>query len=416
MKIILNIIKSFFIIIILLWLWAFLYAYSIKNNIFVQYNHWQKLPTPIKEKLLDQKFIKNYINSLKEKDIIPLIESKININEKVFKKTLFQDWMSIKYNIFSKNNEQFNLTDIQYNKLIIELVMKKEKYDFTNHINQFNYSLNDEKLLITKKTNIIDNWYYEQLKKKLKIKTSKINYKEILRDILQEKEIKGIKVKKIKFDYKKLEGTYIPFLDKEMILISNRVRNTFYKDEDYRKYNIKQVYNSVKNNIFIFNPWTEFSFDTIYNKNDNWKKYKVWYAIIGWKEKPIYWGGVCWAATGIYQWALQNSWLKIKSRNHSIWYWNLYNSKINWKNIYTPWLDATYFWWVVDLKIKNISNYPIWMINKINKTKQQEENYTISFKQNNLINKKILFLKKKWNCYYWKIWDKSIYSCYTKIQ
>jgi len=68
--------------------------------------------------------------------------------------------------------------------------MKKEKYDFTKHINQFNYSLNNGKLLITKKTNIIDNLYYEQLKNELKIKTSKINYKEVLNDLLQEKEIK----------------------------------------------------------------------------------------------------------------------------------------------------------------------------------------------------------------------------------
>ena len=416
MKIILKLIKFFFIILILLAIWFFLYVYSIKDNILIQYNHFQKLPIQIKEKVLDQKFVKTYINDIKENDIINLIESKININEKVFKRTLFKDWISIKYNIFSKNNEQFNFTDIQYNKFVIGLVMKKEKYDFTKHINQFNYSLNNGKLLITKKTNIIDNWYYEQLKNKLKIKTSKINYKEVLNDILQEKEIKWIKLKEIKFDYKKLEWTYIPFLDKEMILISNRIRNTFYKDKDYRRYNIKQIYNSVKNNVFIFNPWTEFSFETIYNKNDNWKKYKVWYAIIWWKEKPIYWWGVCWAATGIYQWTLQNSWLEIKSRNHSIWYWNLYSSKINWKNIYTPWLDSTYFWGVVDLKIKNISNYPIWMINKINKTKNQEENYTVSFKQNKLINKKILFLKRKWNCYYWKIWDKSIYSCYRKIQ
>jgi len=68
-----------------------LYVYSIKDNILIQYNHFQKLPIQIKEKFLDQKFVKTYINDIKENDIINLIESKININEKVFKRTLFKD-------------------------------------------------------------------------------------------------------------------------------------------------------------------------------------------------------------------------------------------------------------------------------------------------------------------------------------
>lgn len=195
---------------------------------------------------------------------------------------------------------------------------------------------------------------------------------------------------------------------------SYRYREWYKNDREYRQFNIKTIYDTIEWNNYVLYPWKQLSFNDIYVKNDNWKKYKSWAAIIDWKEeKNIYGGGVCGAATGMYQWTLFNSNIIPSSRNHSFWY-NWYNANINGTYITTPWLDSTYFSNSVDLKLKNNWKYPIILVNKV--IEKVEYNFSLSFKfENNHIIKNLEFVNEKWKCYTWNIdWYKKT-SCYTRV-
>lgn len=197
-------------------------------------------------------------------------------------------------------------------------------------------------------------------------------------------------------------------------LTSYRIRDTYSNDKQYRQFNIKTLYDTIPNNTFLLNPNQTFSFNKIYKTNDNGTKYKEGAAIIEQKEVTwIYGGGVCGAATGIYQGTLFNKWLEVAARNHSFWGW-IYNANINWTYINIPWLDSTYFTDATDLKIKNITKYPIILINKV--VDKKEYNFTLSMNYQSDDQIKILkFESKKDKCYTWTIWEKTKTSCYVQV-
>lgn len=195
---------------------------------------------------------------------------------------------------------------------------------------------------------------------------------------------------------------------------SYRYRSGYRYDPSYRKYNIAQVYNTIKNNKIVIYPKQTISFNQIYLKNDNWTKFKKWSIIMKWEvKKDIYWWGVCWAATWMYQWTLYNKYIKTNARNHSIWY-NQYRASINGKKIYTPWLDATYYTNAIDFRMTNTWTAPIILINRI--VNNIEENFSLSmtYVKDDKI-KPISFKNRKDNCFTWQINWKYKYSCYKAI-
>lgn len=198
---------------------------------------------------------------------------------------------------------------------------------------------------------------------------------------------------------------------KLLVVNSYRYRDKYSWDAYYRQYNINQIYKSF-NYIIWISPWEEISFNDLYMKDDSWDKFMEWKALIKGEEETIYWWWVCGWATWIYQWSLSNWNLQLNAINHSAWFAHWYEANIDWTFIKKPWLDSTYYWNWLDLKIKNISEYPVFIWANIDKNKS-ERNFTLSFKWD-YEKLDITFLKQEKNCFYWLRWDETIKSCYTR--
>lgn len=221
---------------------------------------------------------------------------------------------------------------------------------------------------------------------------------------------------KIQFSLKDIENSRLfSSVDevKDMLIINSyRIRDWFKWDPAYRKFNINQIYNTF-NSLLVLAPNKTMSYNEIYKRNDNGNKFKYWEAIVGQKTKAVYGWWTCGGSTWIYQGALWNANLTLKTKNHSWWYTNLYKANIDWKLITTPWLDSTYYTDSLDLKITNNWKFPVVIIAQT--TGNIEKNFTLSFKED-YKKAEIKFIKKtKNNCYYWKRWNENITSCYKKI-
>jgi len=390
------------------------------NDASLLVNILKSIPLEYRLKIIENKYIKKELINL-NKDFIKKELNNYLYSYKTKHELFYSEDSNKIYINFDKYNDNIkdkNKYEDKINKIIINAILKKKDFNYNNIIKSYNYVLNENKLQISlkKDKNKVKEDYYDKLIKEIEnIPIEKYKINELFFDYLSENSIETKDSKVIEINFDKLEKSIIPNLEKEMELISFRTRKEFVNDSYYRRYNIKKVYDTIEDNLFIFdNKNLEFSFNDVYNKDDDWySKYKNWYAIVDDKEKKTYGGWVCWAATWFFQWSLLNSWLEIKSINHSIWYSHLYPANINWKQITTPWLDSTYFAPFADLKIKNITNYPIWMINKVENN--IEQNYTISFKINKLKEKSLNFENKSGNCYTWKIDKKFIKSCYKKV-
>ena len=243
----------------------------------------------------------------------------------------------------------------------------------------------------------------------LKLWTTKI-------DLKKYKEMKSIKFILDEKEMKRLID------DWSFWVVTSRERVN--SDASYRLHNIKTAFSKIWNEV-VLEAWKEISFINSISYDWFWEKklYKDWYSIVWWKEVKEYGWWLCWAATALYQWALQNKWIQIQSQNHSKWFSSLYIADFEKNRIKTPWNDATiYYYWNknwsfqwIDLKLKNTTTSPIYLFNKvIEKDKKKiEQNFTLW----NLSNKWSLeFIEKKWNCYTWKInWNNKT-SCYKSIE
>ena len=348
-----------------------------------------------------------YINK-DNNNIILHSESKPNTNAYNYSSN------SSNYNNIDKEYSELDtsLTSQKLDSLLTNVIINTPDFDYSYLIRQFDYNLdNSWELTISTRVDSVFNDYFNELVNSIN-SYPELNPKQVLyKNITWENRAFD---NNLILDISRLEKTYIPWIINNMELISYRIRSRYKYDPYYRRHNISQVYNSVNNNLYIFNKWDTFNFDEIYRSNDYWKKYLEWLAIFEWWiERNVYGGGVCWASTWIYQWSFLNSWLKIKTRAHSKWYSHLYSANINWTYITTPGLDSTYFWKNLNMIITNISDYPIWMLNTIKSW--TEYNFTVSFWFNNVYSKNLEYSYRNKKCYNWKIWDEVRTSCYRKI-
>lgn len=189
-------------------------------------------------------------------------------------------------------------------------------------------------------------------------------------------------------------------------------------DQAYRLYNIKTAFEKFWNNkIILPNEVVSFIRNIEYDEKEK-KNYKFWAAINWNKEVQTYGGWICWAATAIYQGLFLNKGIEVlNKRNHSWWYWVLYNATINWEKITTPGLDATV--WITasdssstDVKFKNISKKPILFWAIVN-SKNVEKVFTLSEPWNKWT---ATFIEKKNKCYKWEVNWVIQNNCYTLIK
>mgnify|MGYP002083917467 CR=1 FL=1 len=140
-------------------------------------------------------------------------------------------------------------------------------------------------------------------------------------------------------------------------LVSNRERiNT---DVEYRRFNIKTAFDQI-GPVRILMPGESLSFLEASNFDMDVQQLYKWGKVIASDEEvDDYWGGLCGAATAIYQWTVTNSGLGIKMRNHSKRYKNLYTATIDGKRQDLPWVDATIYSPSLDLVLTNTKSYPI---------------------------------------------------------
>lgn len=140
-------------------------------------------------------------------------------------------------------------------------------------------------------------------------------------------------------------------------LISNRERvNT---DEGYRRFNIKTAFEKIWP-VRVVMPWETISFlhESQFDM-DRKELYKWWKVISSDEEVDDYGGGLCGAATAIYQWTVTNQWLSPKMRNHSKWYRGLYTATIDGQRQALPGVDATIYSPSLDFTLTNTRKYPI---------------------------------------------------------
>ena len=140
-------------------------------------------------------------------------------------------------------------------------------------------------------------------------------------------------------------------------IVSSRYRVN--RDPSYRRHNIVTAFNTL-GNIRVLNPGSHINFlESIHYDEKEKRNYKEWLAIVQDEEIPVYGWGICWWSTAAYQWLITNTALKLKARNHSKRFTNLYAATINGVKITTPGVDATVFAGSTDLVITNTSDHPV---------------------------------------------------------
>ena len=419
-------------------------AYKKKDVPDILNNIIQELPIEKKTELLENNkvklFIKDQINDvflnsfvyknikIKAKNDITLLKENTTNKEWIISEDFSINMEINKYNLLDPVmllEEKEKLRKVIVRELFEQGIVKIE-----DDLSQFNVEIfpawNIEitkNWYVSKKNNYIDdyiNFIFKEILSELKVIDNARPEENMYYNYLYDNKIIYNITKPIKFDIFK-NSLIIRNVDDYNALFkvtSFRFRWWYKWDKPYRQYNIKKLYDTVKWNTLVLYPEQTLSFNNLYVMWDTaqWTKYKNGTAIINGKEKEwIYWGWVCWAATWFYQWALYNKNIESKTRNHSLWY-NSYVANINGKQIWTPWLDSTYFWESVDLKMKNVGKYPIIMINRIWEPLNVEENFTLSmrYEEDDKIDS-IKFIKRVGNCFTWKIGDNYKKSCYKKI-
>lgn len=194
-------------------------------------------------------------------------------------------------------------------------------------------------------------------------------------------------------------------------VLSSRYRTNY--DPAYRRHNILTSFWFL-GHTRVLNPGESFVFlGSISYDPRSMKNYKSWLAIVEDEEIPVYGGWICGWSTALYQGILTNKWLKIQSRNHSKWFSDLYPAIINGVKITTPGLDATVFAGSVDVKVTNISDYPIILVLNFNGAYNGVEEIMSLWLAKD--KGSLEFVAKKWNCYTRNINGVNKTSCYKEI-
>ncbi len=201
-------------------------------------------------------------------------------------------------------------------------------------------------------------------------------------------------------------------------LVSRKSRiNT---DPDYRRRNIMAAFHNIGNVRLVMPGETFSTLRELHYNPGMWEfMYMSGYAILWAGVKLVYGGWLCGVATALFQGSLTNLWLsRIQYRPHSIYYRNLYEAEINGITITEPWLDATIFSPVIDLKLQNILDYPIILVFAFDgKSWSPEQVFTIAKEQDKWTFEYIGTYKKGWaKCFTRKVNGTNMTNCYSKIK
>lgn len=194
-------------------------------------------------------------------------------------------------------------------------------------------------------------------------------------------------------------------------VLSSRYRTN--TDPAYRRHNIVTAF-SFLGHTKVLNPGESFWFlASIHYDPKTKKNYKDWLAIVDDEEIPVYGWGICGGSTALYQGILTNKWLKVQARNHSKRFSELYPAIINGLKITTPGLDGTVFAGSVDVKVTNISDYPIIIVLNYNgQYNGIEEIMSLWLAKDK---GSLEFVGKKSNCYTRNINGVNKTSCYKEV-
>jgi len=210
------------------------------------------------------------------------------------------------------------------------------------------------------------------------------------------------------------------------------LRNLWYKlvsrsqrineDRDYRRHNISAGFYNI-GNVRLIMPWELFSLwsELRYRINtiESKKNFLEWYAIFGNVERLVYGGGLCGVATSFFQWTAANWWLElVQAKWHSIYYRNLYESEVNGKYIDTPGLEATLYMPSLDVKVRNIRQYPIISVFNYDWIDgETQEVFTIA-KNDDVATFYFVWksIRGGLQCYTWNIKWKNITNCYKQVK
>lgn len=193
------------------------------------------------------------------------------------------------------------------------------------------------------------------------------------------------------------------------------------QDVDYRRHNIMAAFHNI-GTIRLLMPGEVFSTlkEIHYNPNSGrWYEYVKWLVTVGDGAIMLYGWWLCGVATALYQWALTNLGLSVIDYSpHSTYYRNLYEAEVNGTMIKDPWLDATIFSPVYDLKLKNIREYPIIIgFSFDGLSGSQEQVFTLAKSQDKWSFEFIRSYKKwTYSCFTWKINGENRTNCYKHVK
>lgn len=197
-------------------------------------------------------------------------------------------------------------------------------------------------------------------------------------------------------------------------VVSHRLREE--EDPAYRQHNIWQSFNQLWF-VRVIAPEEELAFlrDIAFDNKTTRSMYKNWYGILGDSIVPMYGGWICGSSTALFQWIMTNTALSVEWRAHSKRYADLYTASINGEVVATPWLDKTVYVPYVDLKIKNIADYPIILV--MNKLGEREEVFTLARNEHKGSYQYVgsHINKSRQACYTRKINGEEEVSCYNNV-
>lgn len=201
-------------------------------------------------------------------------------------------------------------------------------------------------------------------------------------------------------------------------LISRKSRiNT---DVEYRRRNISAAFHNI-GMVRLLKPGEIFSTlkELHYVPNQWLYNYVEWLVTVGNGATMIYGGGLCGVATALYQWALTNLGLSLIDYSpHSTYYRNLYEAEVNGIMVKDPWLDATIFSPIFDLKLQNIRDYPIIIgFTFDGLSGSQEQVFTLAKPQDRGSFEFIRsYMKWTYSCFTWKINGENRTNCYRHVK
>jgi len=193
------------------------------------------------------------------------------------------------------------------------------------------------------------------------------------------------------------------------------------EDRDYRRHNINAAFHNI-GTLRLVMPWQIFSLAREFHYNSRrWRGYPYVDGLVtvGDGAVMMYGGGLCGVATALFQWILTNLGLPlIEYKAHSIYYRNLYEAEINGSMITQPWLDATIFSPSIDLKFKNIREYPIILGFAFDGLSgSNEQVFTLSKVEDKWSFEYIWsFMRGTYSCFTWKINGKNMTNCYKQVK